>query len=147
MIYASAISDGVHNLMTMESSPAASRARQATTKLTGVPRLLAAARENLRNPPRVFVTRAVVMFRGVADLIAHDLPLAFADVADRTVQEGLKSAADGARRAIDEYTADLESKVLPNATDAYAIGTGQRRGAVSRRGADRHPRGDVAGDR
>ena len=39
MIYASAISDGVHNLMTMESSPAASRARQATTKLAGVPRL------------------------------------------------------------------------------------------------------------
>jgi hypothetical protein len=28
MIYASAISDGVHNLMTMESSPAASRAKQ-----------------------------------------------------------------------------------------------------------------------
>ena len=123
MIYASAISDGVHNLMTMESSPAASRARQVTTKLAGVPRLLASARENLRNPPRVFVSRAIVMFRGAADLMARDLPLAFAEVADRTVQDGLTSAANDARRAIDEYTADLESKVLPNATDAYAIGT------------------------
>ena len=64
MIYASAISDGVHNLMTMESSPAASRAKQVTTKLAGVPRLLASARENLRNPPRVFVSRAIVIFRG-----------------------------------------------------------------------------------
>jgi uncharacterized protein (DUF885 family) len=123
MIYASAISDGVHNLMTMESSPAASRARQATTKLTGVRRLLAAARENLRNPPRVFVSRAIVMFRGAADLIARDLPLAFADVAARTVQDGLTSAADDARQAINEYTADLESKMLPDATDTYAIGT------------------------
>jgi uncharacterized protein (DUF885 family) len=123
MIYASAISDGVHNLMTMESSPAASRARQATTKLTAVRRLLAAARENLRTPPRVFVSRAIVMFRGAADLMARDLPLAFADVADRTVQNGLTSAANDARQAINEYTADLESKVLPNATDAYAIGT------------------------
>jgi uncharacterized protein (DUF885 family) len=123
MIYASAISDGVHNLMTMESSPAASRARQATTKLTGVRRLLAAARENLRNPPRVFVSRAIVMFHGAADLMARDLPLAFADVADRTVQGALTSAANDARQAINEYTADLESKVLPNATDAYAIGT------------------------
>ena len=123
MIYASAISDGVHNLMTMESSPAASRARQATTKLTGVRRLLAAARENLRNPPRVFVSRAIVMFHGAADLMARDLPLAFADVADRTVQDALTSAANDARQAINEYTADLESKVLPNATDAYAIGT------------------------
>jgi Bacterial protein of unknown function (DUF885) len=107
----------------MESSPAASRARQVTTKLAGVPRLLASARENLRNPPRVFVSRAIVMFRGAADLMARDLPLAFAEVADRTVQDGLTSAATDARRAIDEYTADLESKVLPNATDAYAIGT------------------------
>jgi uncharacterized protein (DUF885 family) len=123
MIYASAISDGVHNLMTMESSPAASRAKQATTKLTGVPRLLAAARENLRNPPRVFVSRAIVMFHGAADLMARDLPLAFADVADRTTRDDLAAAASDARKAIDEYTADLESKVLPNATDAYAIGT------------------------
>src|SRR5436190_5327045 len=123
MIYASAISDGVHNLMTMESSPTASRARQATTKLTGVRRLLAAARENIRTPPRVFVSRAIVMFRGAADLMASDLPLAFADVTDRTVRDGLTSAANDARQAINEYTADLESKVLPNATAAYAIGT------------------------
>ena len=123
MIYASAISDGVHNLMTMESSPAASRARQATTKLTGVRRLLAAARENLRNPPRVFVSRAIVMFRGAADLMGRDLPLAFADVADRAIQDDLAAAANDARKAIDEYTAELESKVLPNATDSYAIGT------------------------
>src|SRR6478672_11455076 len=123
MIYASAISDGVHNWMTMESSPAASRARQATTKLAGVRRLLAAARDNLRNPPRVFVSRAIVMFRGAAALMVRDLPLAFADVADRTVQDGLTSAANDARQAINEYIADLESKVLPNATDVYAIGT------------------------
>jgi uncharacterized protein (DUF885 family) len=123
MIYASAISDGLHNLMTMESSAAASRAKQATTKLTAVPRLLASARVNLMNPPRVFVDRAIVMFHGASNLIARDLPLSFADVADQAVQDGLKSAAAEARRAIDDYTTELESKVLPGASDAYAIGT------------------------
>ena len=78
IIYASAISDGVHNLMTMESSPAAARAQQVTTKLAGVPKLLASARENLHSPPRLFVERAIVMFHGAADLLARDLPLAFA---------------------------------------------------------------------
>jgi Bacterial protein of unknown function (DUF885) len=71
----------------------------------------------------LFVSRAIVMFHGAADLMARDLPLAFADVADGTVQDGLASAANDARQAINEYTADLESKVLPNATDVYAIGT------------------------
>ena len=123
MIYASAISDGVHNLMTMESSPVASRMMQASAKLTAVPRLLASARENLQRPPRVFVERATVMFHGASDLVARDLPLAFADVADPVLQGALKSAAGSARRAIDDYVAELESKVLPHATGAYALGT------------------------
>jgi uncharacterized protein (DUF885 family) len=123
MIYASAISDGVHNLMTMESSPAASRAKQVTAKLKAVPRLLASARENLQKPPRVFVERAIVMFRGAANLMANDVPQAFGDVTEEGIQEELKSAADEAARLVDEYATELESKVLPGATDAYAIGT------------------------
>jgi hypothetical protein len=35
----------------------------------------------------------------------------------------LRSAADTARRSIDDYTAELESRVLPNASEAYAVGT------------------------
>ena len=48
MLYGSAMSDGVHNLMTMESSPAEVRARRIIAKLKGVPALLAAARTQHR---------------------------------------------------------------------------------------------------
>jgi len=65
----------------------------------------------------------VVMFRGVPELLERDLPLAFASVSDEGVKRDLKSAADGARRAIDEYTTELESKVLPNASGEWAVGT------------------------
>jgi uncharacterized protein (DUF885 family) len=119
MIYASAISDGVHNLMTMESSPAAARKQQVIAKLRDAPRLLQAARDNIHQPPRVFVERAIVMFRGASNLVAHDLPLAFPDASDAA----LTSAADAARKAIDEYAAELETTVLPAATDSFAIGT------------------------
>ena len=96
MIYATALSDGVHNLMTMESSPAPERIRQVTTKIRAVPALLAAARANIRQPPRVFVERAAVMFRGVADLLDKDLSLAFADVKDPALQSSLRAAAKSA---------------------------------------------------
>jgi uncharacterized protein (DUF885 family) len=119
MIYASAISDGVHNLMTMESSPAAARMQQVTAKLREVPRLLQSARDNIHQPPRVFVERAVVMFRGASNLVSHDLALAFPDASDAA----LTSAADAAQKAIDDYATELEIKVLPAATDAFAIGT------------------------
>jgi uncharacterized protein (DUF885 family) len=123
MIYASAITDGVHNLMTMESSPATVRMQRAVAKLRLVPRLLAAARANIRQPPRVFVERAIVMFRGASNLLEHDLPQAFAGVGDATQQESLKTIAGSARSAIEAYTRELETTVLPQATGNYAIGT------------------------
>ena len=123
MIYASAISDGVHNLMTMESSPAQTRATQVAAKLRAVPRLLASARENIRQPPRPFVERAIVMFRGAAELVGHDLPLAFADVTDPAVQSALASAATNAKRSIEAYAGELETRVLPQATGSFAIST------------------------
>ncbi len=121
MIYATAVSDGVHDLMTMESSPARERMTQVVTKLRGVPSLLAAARANVRTPPRVFVERAAIMFRGAADLLTRDLPLAFADVNDPALQAGLLAAAGAARHAIEQYASELEASA-PLATGNYAIG-------------------------
>ena len=124
MIYASAISDGVHNLMTMESSPAAARAQQVTHEAG---RRAEAPRVGAREPeePAATVRRArdrdVSRSRGSPRraICRWLLPT----VADAALQEQLKAAADAARRAIDEYAAELESKVLPQATGEYAIGT------------------------
>jgi len=123
MIYASAISDGVHNLMTMESAPAAQRMALAASKLGAVPRLLASARENVRTPPRVFVERGITMLHGASDLLARDLPLAFAGAGDAALQVRLSAASAAARNAIDAYAKALETDVLPRATGVYAIGT------------------------
>jgi hypothetical protein len=123
MIYAAAISDGVHNLMTMESSPAPARMAQVVAKLRGVPSLLAAARTNIRTPPSVFVQRAAAMLHGASDLLEHDLPLAFAAVPDAALQKALAAEAGNARRAIDAYARELETTGLQSATGSYAIGT------------------------
>src|SRR5262249_20681182 len=104
------------------SSPAAARARQAAAKLGAVPRLLAAARANMRRPPRPFVERAIVMFRGAAALFDRELALAFADVDTRLKSELMAGAAE-ARRGLEQYAAELESTVPPQAQDAFAIGT------------------------
>ena len=78
MVYASAVSSGVHNLMTMESSPAEVRARRIIAKVAAVPALLAAADANLADPPRVMAERGVRMFRGRPGCSRADVPLAFA---------------------------------------------------------------------
>jgi uncharacterized protein (DUF885 family) len=123
MIYASAITDGVHNLMTMESAPPVERVQRVVAKLQLVRRLLAAARENIHQPPRPFVERAIVMFHGASDLLAHDLPRAFEGVGDSALHASLATVSENARSAIDAYARELETTVLPQATGRYAIGT------------------------
>ena len=123
MIYASAISDGVHNLMTMESSAADERMQQATTKLAGVPKLLDAARANIRNPPRVFVERSISMLHGVNDLLTNELPLAFHDAGDDSARRAIAASAAAAAAATNRYAAELEKDVLPRASSQFAIGT------------------------
>ena len=95
----------------------------AASKLGAVPRLLASARENVRTPPRVFVERGITMLHGASDLLARDLPLAFAGAGDAALQVRLSAASAAARNAIDAYAKALETDVLPRATGAYAIGT------------------------
>ena len=122
MVYAAAITDGVHNLMTMESSPPATRMRNIVAKLKGVDRLLAAARQNVSNPPRILAERGAAMFRGAAALLRHDLPLAFQGEGDAALKSSLQDAANGAARAIDAYAEYLEREIVPRANGAVAVG-------------------------
>jgi uncharacterized protein (DUF885 family) len=122
MIYASAITDGVHNLMTMDSDPIEIRVRRVIAKLRGVPGFLAGARTSITAPPRVFVEHAIGMFRGASGMLETDLPQAFASLADAQSKADLAAAAATARAAIDEYTTHLEKTVLPAANAPFAIG-------------------------
>jgi hypothetical protein len=121
MLYASALTDGVHNLMVMESDPAPIRMRRVISKLGQTPKLLAAARANIRNPPHIFVERALAGFRGARDLLANDLNLAFASQPNRPLRDSLQLAAARAIREVNAYVADL-AKLLPAANGDFAIG-------------------------
>jgi uncharacterized protein (DUF885 family) len=122
MIYASALADGVHNLMTMASDPAPVRMRRIIAKLAQVPALLAAARTNVPNPPRLFAERGVAMMRGASDMLGRDLDLAFASEPNGALRDSLRRAADVARPKIDAYITYLERDVIPKASGDFTIG-------------------------
>jgi len=74
MVYAAALADGVHNLMNMESSPPETRMRRIIAKLEGVESLLAAARQNVLDPPRILAERGLAMFRGASTMLRATAP-------------------------------------------------------------------------
>jgi len=122
MLYASALSDGVHNLMAMESDAAPVRMRRIVSKLGQVPALLDAARANLTNPPRLLAERGAVMMRGAVDMLGRDLDLAFASDSNAALRDSLRRAADAAIPLITSYVTWLEQEVIPRATGEVAIG-------------------------
>jgi Bacterial protein of unknown function (DUF885) len=122
MLYGSALSDGVHNLMTMENAPAPVRMRRVISKLAGVPVLLQAARTNITNPPRIFAERGLGMMRGAAAMLGEDLPLAFASEKGTPLMDSLMRAAAEAQPLITAYADYLEKELIPKATGEYRIG-------------------------
>lgn len=121
MIYASAITDGVHNLMTMESAPPQVRMDRVRGKLRGVPALLDAARANLRNPPRILAERGLSMFRGASAMLANDLPLALDEPRGET-WNAMMLESRAARAALDAFIADYERTILARANGEVALG-------------------------
>lgn len=122
MLYASALTDGVHNLMAMESSPAPDRMRRAISKLHQVPALLAAARTNVTNPPKLFAERGASMMRGASQMLGKDLSLAFASSPNTALGDSLRRAADAAIPEINAYATYLEHDVIPKANGDFTIG-------------------------
>ncbi len=122
MLYASALTDGIHNLMTVESDPAPLRMRRIIAKLRQVPALLAAARTNVVNPPRLFAERGASFMRGASEMLGKDLDLAFAGDRNTSLRDSLRRAADVAIPLIDAYAGHLERDVVPVATGSFAIG-------------------------
>jgi uncharacterized protein (DUF885 family) len=122
MLYSSALSDGVHNLMAMESDPAPVRMRRIISKLERAPDLLAAARANLANPPRLLAERGAAMMRGAIEMLGRDLDLAFQADSNVALRDSLRRAADSVIPQLRSYTEWLERDVVPNATGAIPIG-------------------------
>ena len=122
MLYASALTDGVHNLMTVESDPAPVRMRRIISKLRQVPALVAAARANIANPPRLFAERGASMMRGASEMLGKDLDLAFAAAPNGALRDSLRRTANGAIPLVDAYATYLEHDVVPRATGDFTIG-------------------------
>ncbi len=147
MVYASAVSSGVHNLMTMESSPADVRARRIIAKVAGVPALLAAADANLTDPPRVMAERGVRMFRGAAGMLRADVPLAFAGLEDAALKTSLVAATASRRHGDRRLCRALRARAAAQGGRRLRGGPRDARGALPGRGAHRPAGAAAAGHR
>ena len=103
-------------------APAEQRARRVLSKLRQAPRLLQNARDNIKEPPGIFVKTAVETLRGVQSFIDRDLPRAFSEVDEQSLLGDLADAATEASQAVVAYIEYLEREVAPKTKGSFRIG-------------------------
>jgi uncharacterized protein (DUF885 family) len=103
-------------------APEEDRARRVLSKLRQVPRLIQAARDNVKDPPAIFVKQGLDTWRGVKSFIDNDLPRAFAAVDDLHLLADLADASTEAVHAIESYLDYLDTDLRPRAKGSFRLG-------------------------
>ena len=103
-------------------APADERARRVLSKLRQTPRLMQAARDNIKEPPGIFIKNSLDSLRGARRFVENDLPLAFMDIDDLGLLGDLADAQTEAVNALASYIAYLETDLAPRARASFRLG-------------------------
>ena len=103
-------------------APESERARRIVSKLRQVPRLVQAARDNIKECPGIYVKVGLETWRGVLRFIEADLPRAFASLDDLHILGDLADTSTEAAGAIKAYIDYLETDLAPRAKASFRLG-------------------------
>jgi uncharacterized protein (DUF885 family) len=121
-VYADVLASSLAAQALFGYAPETERARRVLSKLRQTPRLLQAARDNIKDPPGIFVKVGIETFRGTLTFIERDLPRAFANVDDLHLLGDLADASSEAAAAIGSYVEYLEKEQAPKARASFRLG-------------------------
>ncbi|MFN7917604.1 MAG: DUF885 domain-containing protein [Vicinamibacterales bacterium] len=121
-IYADVIASSLAGQSLFTHAPAPERARRVLSKLRQTPRLIQAARDNVKEPPGIFVKVGIETMRGALKFIDDDLPRAFSSVDDLHLLGDLADAQMEASQAVAAYIEYLEKEVAPKARASFRLG-------------------------
>ncbi len=118
-IYNEYVSDSIYLLLTQSTLPKETNLANAMARMAQIPQVVAAARENLRNPSPVATETAIRQNRGSIAFYQQEL----FEVAGETPQrDALRAAATPVVACLQEYQEFLEQDLLPRAQGTWQLG-------------------------
>jgi uncharacterized protein (DUF885 family) len=121
-VYAALVGVSLAGQALFAYAPEPERARRVVSKLRQVPRLVQAARDNVKEPPGILVKVGLESWRGLLRFIESDLPRAFSTLDDLHILGDLADTSTEASAAIQSYIAYLETEVAPRARASFRLG-------------------------
>ena len=120
--YSGACANAAFTLMERKFAPADDRLRSLIAREKQMPGLLAEARTNLQNPPRIFTEIAIEQLPGIVSFFQRDVPAAFQDASDPSLKSEFAQTNAAVISALNDYLAWLKTDLLPRSNGDFRIG-------------------------
>jgi uncharacterized protein (DUF885 family) len=121
-LYVSSLADSIFVIMSRSYAPPAERLLAVIEREKKIPRALAAARQNLSNPPRVFTEVALQELPDTIKFFQRDVLKAFAEVMDAALLSKFEKANSGVTAALLNYEKFLRQELLPVSNGDFRLG-------------------------
>jgi uncharacterized protein (DUF885 family) len=124
MNYVGSPGNAVDLLMKRNFAPAAERLKSVTSRLKGVPAMIAAMKANVQSPPKEFTDLAIRIASGSVGFFRSDVATWAKDAAgtDTASLRAFTTANDSAAAALEDAAKWLKTDLLPKSNGTFAIG-------------------------
>ena len=120
--YSSICANGAFTLMERKFASPDERLRSLVAREKQMPALLAAARVNLKNPPRVFTEIAIEQLPDIVSFFEKDVPTAFADAQDPALKAEFAQTNAAVIAELKSYPEWLKADLLARSNGDFRIG-------------------------
>ena len=121
-LYSSGITSSAFVIMSRSFAPPADRLRSLIAREKLMPQVFAAARANLKNPPRIYVDIAIEQMPGNISFFRSDVPKAFAKVTDQKLLKDFQASNAAVIKALEDYQTWMKGDLLPRAKGDFRLG-------------------------
>ena len=121
-IYPSGVTNSVFTSMERDFAPVDTRLRAAIARERLIPAVLAAGKQNLKNPPKIYTEIALDQIDGTVSFFQNDVPAAFAAATDAGTRAEFTQTNAAVIAALKDYAAWMKSDLLPRSNGSFAFG-------------------------
>jgi len=120
--YAGGASETIYTLISRSFAPPEQRLKAVIAREKQIPAIFAAARANLKNPPKIFTEVAIEQIPDMIPFFENDVPAAFKDVKDPALLVQFQTANQRVIAELKAYLDWLKSDLLPRSNGDFRIG-------------------------
>lgn len=121
--YSSGITASIYTIMSRNYAPQAERLNAVIAREQQAPAVFAAARANLKNPPKVFTDVALLQLPDNVSFFQNDVPSAFSEVKDPRLLAEFKAANGRVISELQSYQKFVKQTITPESHGDFRIGT------------------------